>query len=142
MGDATVRQLAVLRVIQHHRRLKGYPPSVREIGEALDISSTNGVADHLKALEKKGLLTREEREARTYVPTPAGMARLSQLNWSLDEAGLFDASVLRDPTAESSLKAFVVVRGFDLGTKRQVLADGSSASEALQRAVQLWGRPR
>jgi repressor LexA len=42
----------------------GYPPSIRQIGEALDISSTNGVRAHLKALEKKGYIHRSLRTSR------------------------------------------------------------------------------
>ena len=39
---------------------RGYPPTLREIGEHMGIRSTNGVNDHLKALEKKGYLERED----------------------------------------------------------------------------------
>jgi repressor LexA len=43
---------------------RGYPPSIREIGEAFRIQSPNGVMCHLKALEKKGLMRRQEGRAR------------------------------------------------------------------------------
>ena len=45
-------------------RGRGYGPTVREIGENFDISSPNGVMCHLKALEKKGLITREPNMSR------------------------------------------------------------------------------
>jgi repressor LexA len=48
---------------------RGYPPTIREIGEEMDIRSTNGVNDHLKALERKGFLTRGEQQSRSLVPT-------------------------------------------------------------------------
>ncbi len=136
MGDVTARQLAVLRVIEHHRRKKGYPPTVREIGEVLGIASTNGVADHLAALERKKLLTRGEVEARSCVPTAAGLAMLNSVNWPLDEAGLYDAHLHRNVHASSPLKTFVVLRGIS------ALGEGATASEAIQRATQLWGTQR
>ena len=45
-------------------RNRGYGPTVREIGEEFDINSPNGVVCHLKALEKKGLITREPNMSR------------------------------------------------------------------------------
>ncbi len=43
---------------------RGYGPTVREIGQAFDIKSPNGVMCHLKALEKKGLIVRQGFSAR------------------------------------------------------------------------------
>ncbi len=64
----TKRQGTVLEVIAKHIEEVGYPPTIRELGNALGISSTNGVNDHLKALEKKGYLTREDGKSRTMQP--------------------------------------------------------------------------
>ena len=65
----TDRQLEVLRFIANEIEERGYPPTIREIGEALDIASTNGVNDHLKALEKKGYLQRDPAKSRALIPT-------------------------------------------------------------------------
>ena len=65
----TDRQLEVLRFIAQEIEGRGYPPTIREIGEALDIASTNGVNDHLKALEKKGYLQRDPAKSRALIPT-------------------------------------------------------------------------
>jgi repressor LexA len=65
----TDRQLEVLRFIATEIEERGYPPTIREIGEALDIASTNGVNDHLKALEKKGFLQRDAAKSRALIPT-------------------------------------------------------------------------
>jgi repressor LexA len=65
----TERQLEVLHFITSEIEKRGYPPTIREIGEALDIASTNGVNDHLKALEKKGYLQRDHAKSRALVPT-------------------------------------------------------------------------
>jgi len=69
MDALTDRQLEVLRFIARQIEDQGYPPTIREIGEALDIRSTNGVNDHLKALERKGFLTRDPVKSRAVIPT-------------------------------------------------------------------------
>jgi repressor LexA len=71
MNGLTDRQLEVLRFIARQIDDAGYPPTIREIGEALDIRSTNGVNDHLKALERKGYLTRDPAKSRALIPTSA-----------------------------------------------------------------------
>jgi repressor LexA len=68
MNGLTERQLEVLRFIARQIDDAGYPPTIREIGEALDIRSTNGVNDHLRALERKGYLTREDMKSRALRP--------------------------------------------------------------------------
>ena len=70
MEGLTDRQLEVLRFIAREIEGRGYPPTIREIGEALDIRSTNGVNDHLKALERKGYLSRDPVKSRALIPTP------------------------------------------------------------------------
>jgi repressor LexA len=69
MTGLTDRQLEVLRFIARQIDDAGYPPTIREIGEGLDIRSTNGVNDHLKALERKGCLTRDPSKSRALIPT-------------------------------------------------------------------------
>ena len=71
MTGLTDRQLEVLRFIARQIEENGYPPTIREIGEALDIRSTNGVNDHLKALERKGFLSRDPVKSRALIPTAA-----------------------------------------------------------------------
>ncbi len=76
MHTLTDRQLEVLRFIAQQIEEAGYPPTIREIGEALDIRSTNGVNDHLKALERKGYLTRDPVKSRALIPTEAARNQL------------------------------------------------------------------
>jgi repressor LexA len=64
----TDRQKQVLEFISQSIRERGYPPTLREIGERMGIRSTNGVNDHLKALEKKGYLFREDLKSRALRP--------------------------------------------------------------------------
>lgn len=58
----------VLTFIRESIEERGYPPTIREIGEHLRIKSTNGVNDHLKALERKGYITREDMKSRALRP--------------------------------------------------------------------------
>lgn len=66
------RQLAVLRLIFDGRRQHGHPPTIRELGDALGVRSTNAVADHLRALRKKGLVFWQPTKGRTLAVTAAG----------------------------------------------------------------------
>src|SRR5207244_4847236 len=60
----TERQREIYEFIRDKIENRGYGPTVREIGEAFDIKSPNGVMCHLKALVKKGLISRQDRSAR------------------------------------------------------------------------------
>jgi repressor LexA len=60
----TERQEKILAFIKKSIHEQGYPPTIREIGEHFGIRSTNGVNDHLKALERKGYLMRGELKSR------------------------------------------------------------------------------
>ncbi|MDB4961417.1 MAG: transcriptional repressor, LexA family [Myxococcales bacterium] len=69
MADAlTSRQREILDFISSSIVERGFPPTLREIGEHFSIRSTNGVNDHLKALEKKGHLRREDLKSRAMRP--------------------------------------------------------------------------
>ncbi|HEU0036761.1 MAG TPA: transcriptional repressor LexA [Kofleriaceae bacterium] len=69
MADAlTQRQKEILDFISASILERGFPPTLREIGEHFHIRSTNGVNDHLKALEKKGHLRREDLKSRAMRP--------------------------------------------------------------------------
>lgn len=70
----TERQRSVLEFICASIETRGYPPTLREIGSKLGIRSTNGVNDHLRALERKGYLTREDMKSRTLRPTARTLA--------------------------------------------------------------------
>lgn len=61
-GDTQQR---ILDYIEKYIEVNGYSPSVREIGQAVDLKSTSTVHGHLKRLEKKGLLHREAMKPRT-----------------------------------------------------------------------------
>jgi len=67
------RQEEMLRFIRDVVGRRGYPPSIREIGEAVGLQSTSTVAHHLKALQRKGYLHRDPGRPRTMevLPDPA-----------------------------------------------------------------------
>ncbi|KAE8557847.1 transcriptional repressor LexA, partial [Paenibacillus polymyxa] len=64
MSKISSRQQAILEFIRNEVRLKGYPPSVREIGEAVGLASSSTVHGHLDRLEKKGLIRRDPTKPR------------------------------------------------------------------------------
>jgi repressor LexA len=63
-ADLTVRQRKVLEVIRSSVSLRGYPPSIREIGDAVGLNSTSSVAHQLRTLERKGYLRRDPNRPR------------------------------------------------------------------------------
>jgi len=63
----TERQTAVLNVIRDSVRRRGYPPSMREIGEAVGLQSTSSVRHQLVTLESKGFLHRDANRPRAYI---------------------------------------------------------------------------
>jgi len=58
------RQEAILQYIKEHVETKGYPPAVREIGEAVGLASSSTVHGHLARLEKKGYIRRDPTKPR------------------------------------------------------------------------------
>lgn len=62
--DLSSRQIAILEFIKQEIRTKGYPPSVREIGEAVGLSSSSTVHGHLAQLEDKGYIRRDPTKPR------------------------------------------------------------------------------
>ncbi|MEQ6355009.1 transcriptional repressor LexA [Lysinibacillus sp. M3] len=64
MKKVSKRQEAILDFIKEEVRTKGYPPSVREIGEAVGLASSSTVHGHLARLEQKGLIRRDPTKPR------------------------------------------------------------------------------
>ena len=60
----TTRQRQILEMIEHHMRERGYPPSVREIGEVVGLTSPSTVHTHLAALQRLGYLRRDPTKPR------------------------------------------------------------------------------
>ncbi|HZD78432.1 MAG TPA: transcriptional repressor LexA [Actinomycetota bacterium] len=64
MDDVTPRQRRILEFIQRTVRERGYPPTVREIGEAVGLTSSSSVHGQLANLQRKGLLLRDPTKPR------------------------------------------------------------------------------
>jgi repressor LexA len=71
------RQLEVLRFVHAFRQQHDYAPTHREIGDGVGIASTNGVDDHLRRLEEKGLIRRARLKSRAITVTEAGLQELN-----------------------------------------------------------------
>ncbi len=63
-SSLTERQRTILDVIRTSVTTRGYPPSIREIGDAVGLTSTSSVAHQLRTLEKKGYLRRDPNRPR------------------------------------------------------------------------------
>jgi len=81
-GRKGEKQLEILNFIYKQVKKKGYPPTVREIGEATALSSTSTVHGHLARLEKNGFILRDPSKPRAIEFTPLG---LDKLGIDLDE---------------------------------------------------------
>lgn len=104
MDELTDRQKEILQFIVRESENRGFPPTIREIGEEMDIKSTNGVNDHLKALERKGYLTRGEQQSRSLVPTKRARMVLGIGNGKR-ESGMIDVPLYGRVAAGAPLLA-------------------------------------
>src|SRR5438874_171193 len=104
MEELTDRQREILSFIVRETEARGFPPTIREIGEEMDIRSTNGVNDHLKALERKGYLNRGEQQSRSLVPTKRARLVLG-LGVRKGDANMIDVPLLGKVAAGAPLLA-------------------------------------
>ena len=61
----TSRQREILEYLKFRQKIRSYPPPVREIGEAVGLSSSSTVQNHLNTLERKGYIRRDPTKSRT-----------------------------------------------------------------------------
>jgi repressor LexA len=161
----TKRQREVYDYIRTKIRERGYGPTVREIGNHFEISSPNGVMCHLKALEKKGLITREPNMSRAITLTepltlPAaesvglplrGRVAAGMLHEAVEQEETLDLSLLFSPdagnlyvlevTGDSMIEAqiadgdYVVVRKQETAHVGQIVVAMTDENEA---TLKLW----
>ena len=104
MDSLTDRQHRIIDVIHDAIVLRGYPPSIREIGQAAGLTSTSSVAYQLKELERKGFLRRDPNKPRAVglkIADPTKPAGSSSLHHA-DEESTPSAS---DESADSDIGA-------------------------------------
>jgi repressor LexA len=106
-GDGlTVRQRRVLEVIRNSVDRRGYPPSLREIGEAVGLTSPSSVAHQLSTLERKGFLRRDPNRPRAIeVVSPDSPADMRGYRGGAsvdDETAVYDETGVNDQRPEAS----------------------------------------
>jgi repressor LexA len=89
----TERQRTILEVIRSSVTTRGYPPSIREIGDAVGLTSTSSVAHQLRTLERKGYLRRDPNRPRAV--DVRGTSELASPIVATDVAG---SDALPEPT--------------------------------------------
>lgn len=100
LDELSPRQKRLLAVIQHAVSTHGYPPSIREMGDQIGLSSTSSVSHQLRVLEDRGFLRRDPRRPRALevlLPDAAGgrgsdgsaVAGMNQMDF--DVTGIGDA---------------------------------------------------
>ena len=127
-SSLTQRQREVLDFIMASINERGYPPTLREIGEHFGIRSTNGVNDHLKALEKKGYLAREDLKSRAMRPVDCDVASITPINIQRLDADYVEVPLIgrvaagQPLLAEQNHEDTVKVDRFFIGSNREVFA--------------------
>lgn len=106
-ADLTARQRRVLDVIRSSVSERGYPPSIREIGDAVGLTSTSSVAHQLRALERKGYLRRDPNRPRAV--DVRGLDEAVRAVTSLPANGAVDTDEV--PESATPTPAFVPVLG-------------------------------
>ena len=83
--DLTDRQRAILEFIVTQQHVRGFPPSVREIGEAVGLTSPSTVHSHLETLQRRGYLQRDPTKPRAievrWDPASGGTAERRPLDY-------------------------------------------------------------
>ena len=93
----TLRQRRILQVIKETVERRGYPPSIREMGDAVGLASSSSVAHQLKVLENKGFLRRDPNRPRALEvllpgdPATRVRARPASVGPEFDETGIGDS---------------------------------------------------
>jgi repressor LexA len=129
----TPKQEKIFNYIRKHIETKGFPPSIRDICDAFRISSPNGVMCHLKALQKKGYISRVEKRANKQRAQARGITipGVSAGGFSLPLAGVVAAGkAIEAVESDDRLEIRDMFRGDDLfvlKVRGQSMIDGHIA---------------
>lgn len=110
-GQPTQRQIETLRAVHDHVVERGFAPSLREIGKAMGIRSTNGVNDHLRALERKGLIVCAPHAARSLAVTEWGLTVLGAARARPPKGAVAPSQPRRGPSWLHGLVYFIEAVG-------------------------------
>ncbi len=133
MQGLTKRQEMVLDFITRSINSRGYPPTLREIGGHFSIRSTNGVNDHLRALEKKGYLKREDMKSRALRPVTMDTAGSAADDGTVEIPLVGRVAAGQPVTAEQNIEEMLTVDRALVGRHHEVFAlkvQGDSMIEA------------
>jgi repressor LexA len=119
------RKQKILDCIAHTVAERGYPPSVREIADAVGLASTSAVHHHLLALEREGLLERGSHSSRALRLTEQGEAQLERPARRLP-AALGRVTPFRMPV-ERDVLALPVLGEIAAGQPIEAYADGAES---------------
>ncbi|MFF5306719.1 hypothetical protein ACFY5F_45930 [Streptomyces sp. NPDC013161] len=126
-GQLTPRQSAIVRYIREAVDRQGYPPSMREIGQAVHLTSTSSVAHQLMSLESKGVLCRDPHRPRAYRIRPTWARELDSRS-----AAQVDVPLVGRIAAGAPLLTEETV-GDVYAMPRQVVGDGDLFALKLER---------
>jgi repressor LexA len=107
----TQRQRMVLEVIRDSVQRRGYPPSMREIGEAVGLTSTSSVSHQLRALQRKGFLRRDPNRPRAVEVRVPGTTPVRTEDESYDSAATAPESSSRPAPAYVPLVGRIAAGG-------------------------------
>jgi repressor LexA len=93
----TDRQRRIVDAIRASISERGYPPSMRELGQAAGLASTSSVAHQIGALVKKGVLRQDPKRPRAYVPTATAGREADFTADAAPEHAASDSSVVHAP---------------------------------------------
>jgi repressor LexA len=119
------RKQKILECIAHTVAERGYPPSVREIADAVGLASTSAVHHHLIALEREGLLERGQNSSRAVRLTPQGEAELDHTPRRIP-IGVGRVTPFRMPV-ERDVLALPVLGEIAAGQPIEAYADGAES---------------
>jgi repressor LexA len=124
VSGLTKRQAEIYDFIRSYTEREGYPPSIRDIGRNFGIRSTNGVSDHLKALERKGKISRREFKSRALAVNPReGLEAIEDLSGRVVEIPVLGMVPAGTPMlAEENIEDRVYLDSFFVAPGQEVFA--------------------
>lgn len=78
MTNKSTKQLDILKFIYEKQQQRGYPPTVREIGDGVGLASSSTVHGHLTRLQDKGFIQKKAEKTRAITVTPTGIQALKK----------------------------------------------------------------
>ncbi len=110
----TNRQREILEFIESYMSLNGYPPTYREIADFFGIRTPRGVQQHLKALEKKGIIKLSKGKARSIKIVRnqheygLPLIGISSAGFPIESEPLYNKKIIIDPRLTGTDKGFIV----------------------------------